>query len=396
LNFNGAPGTVFNNFGTFRKSAGTGITTFQAGVLFNQPSGVLDVQQGELELQGGGNFTAGYITTNSTGTTYFSSGSFNLNGTATGTNVIENGGNLIGTNIIHGGLTWQDGSWANTVVTVSSNSLLNINGTVNYAIGGCILTNFGTLNWRGGALLAGGGSLFCNYGLWNAQDDRLLWAYNGSEPAFTNYFYNFGTFRKSAGTGTTTVTTGINFFNTGAIDAQSGDIALQGFYSLANGTKMSFGLGGPAGNGSITLSGAAVFTGSLSVNLNGFYWPAVGSSFNLLNYSVESGVLFTNTTLPAFITWQTNYNPTAFTLSVVARSTNPARTNLTMTTLNGTNLLLQWPGDHTGWTIQAQTNPLTIGLNTNWATVPGSALTNMIYLPVGKTNGSVFFRMSYP
>jgi hypothetical protein len=41
---------------------------------------------------------------------------------------------------------------------------------------------------------------------------------------------------------------------------------LQGYYNLANGTKMGFGLGGPAGNGSITLSGAAIFTGSLNVN----------------------------------------------------------------------------------------------------------------------------------
>src|ERR1035441_8602929 len=181
-NSGGAPGTVFNNFGTFRKSAGTGNTTFGDGVPFNLPSGVVDVQQGNLVLQGGGSFTGGYITTNSMGATYLSSGSFNINGTVTGSNVVENlSGNLVGTNVIRGALTWQDGSWANTVVTVSSNSVLNINGTVNYAIGGCILTNFGTLNWHGGALLAGGGSLFYNYGLWNAQDDRLLWAYNGSE-----------------------------------------------------------------------------------------------------------------------------------------------------------------------------------------------------------------------
>jgi hypothetical protein len=397
LNYNGAPGTVFNNFGTFRKSAGSNAGQTQLGnpVTFNN-TGIVDVQTGNLVLQGIGNFTAGYITTNSTGTTYFSSGSFNLNGTATGTNVIENAGNLVGTNVINGALTWQDGSWANTVVIVSSNSLLNINGTVNYAIGGCILTNFGTLNWRGGALLAGGGSLFCNYGLWNAQDDRLLWAYNGSEPAFTNFFYNFGTFRKSAGTGDTTVTAGINFFNIGEIDAQDGNIVLQGYYNLANGTKMRFGLGGPAGNGSISLASGAVFVGSLSVNLNGSYWPAVGSSFHLLNYSVESGVLFTNTALPALITWQTNYNPTVFILSVLARQTNATPTNLTMTTLNGTNLNLQWPGDHTGWTIQAQTNPPTVGLSTNWATLPGSSLTNQIIVPINKTNGSVFFRMIYP
>jgi hypothetical protein len=189
------------------------------------------------------------------------------------------------------------------------------------------------------------------------------------------------------------------FNNTGTLDSQVGNISLQGAYTLANGTKMDFGLGGSTGNGSISLSGAASFAGSLSVNLNGFFWPAVGSSFNLLNYSVESGVLFTNTTLPApgYITWQTNYNVTAFALSVVAHTaTNTVSTNLYISTLNGTNILLQWPGDHTGWRIQAQTNPVTVGLTTNWVTIAGSGLTNQIGEPIGKTNGSVFFRMIYP
>ena len=81
------------------------------GVLFNLPSGVLDVQQGNLVLQGGGNFTGGYITTNSTGTTVFSIGNFSLNGTPTGTNVIENSGNLVGPVVVNGYLTWVGGNW---------------------------------------------------------------------------------------------------------------------------------------------------------------------------------------------------------------------------------------------------------------------------------------------
>ena len=54
---------TFDNFGTFRKSGGTNTsqTLLTGGVLFNLPSGVLDVQQGNLVLQGSGNFTGGYI-----------------------------------------------------------------------------------------------------------------------------------------------------------------------------------------------------------------------------------------------------------------------------------------------------------------------------------------------
>ena len=100
------------------------------GVLFNLPSGVLDVQQGNLVLQGSGNFTGGYITTNSTGTTVFSIGNFNLNGTPTGTNVIENSGNLVGTVVVNGFLTWVGGNWNGaSSVTIPATSKLLLVGT---------------------------------------------------------------------------------------------------------------------------------------------------------------------------------------------------------------------------------------------------------------------------
>jgi hypothetical protein len=163
---------------------------------------------------------------------------------------------------------------------------------------------------------------------------------------------------------------------------------------------MGFGLGGSAGNGSITLSGAASFVGSASVNLNGFFWPAAGSSFNLLNYTSETGVLFTNAIVfPAagYLTWQTNYTATTFVLSVLAHvATNTTPTNLFISTLNTTNVIVQWPGDHTGWSVQAQTNPATMGISTNWAALAGASVTNQFVMPLNKTNGTVFFRMRYP
>jgi hypothetical protein len=39
---------------------------------------------------------------------------------------------------------------------------------------------------------------------------------------------------------------------------------------------------------------------------------------------------------------------------------------------------------------------VTVGLSTNWATLAGSSLTNQFVMPIGTTNGSVFFRMIYP
>jgi fibronectin type 3 domain-containing protein len=57
---------------------------------------------------------------------------------------------------------------------------------------------------------------------------------------------------------------------------------------------------------------------------------------------------------------------------------------------------LTWPASHTGWRLQAQTNTLAVGLNTNWFDVPGTAATNWIAVPMGSLNRSVFYRLVYP
>ncbi len=64
--------------------------------------------------------------------------------------------------------------------------------------------------------------------------------------------------------------------------------------------------------------------------------------------------------------------------------------------ITGEEIQFSWPSDHTGWTLQMQTNSPTVGLTTNWGIVTGSALTNQISLPIYPTGGNVFFRLSYP
>jgi len=58
-NQNNGGTTIFNNAGTFRKSAGTGNTTFQVTSITN--TGNLDAQTGVIVLGGGGNFTGGTL-----------------------------------------------------------------------------------------------------------------------------------------------------------------------------------------------------------------------------------------------------------------------------------------------------------------------------------------------
>ena len=55
-----------------------------------------------------------------------------------------------------------------------------------------------------------------------------------------------------------------------------------------------------------------------------------------------------------------------------------------------------WPGDHTGWRLQAQTNSSGTGLGTNWVTVFGSDFTNLMMIPFSPANDSVFYRLAHP
>src|ERR1039458_10228457 len=389
-------GSGIVNAGTVRKSGGTGTSDIN-GVFAN--TGIVDAQTGTISFNGADS-GSGLFAAETGANLVFSGGTFTLAGYLNSSNAVLAGSTLFDNGTLNGVLKWTSGMIGpgNYTLTVASNSVLVLAGNngSNYLIEQAV-NNAGIVRMQSGNLQINdcpGGQYGAFINLPGALVDMVADVSIGDDGCGSG-FLNNGTLRKSGGTGTNTIN-GV-FLNTGTIDAQIGTISLTGAYSLANGTRLSFGLNGPASNGQISLSGAATFQGSLSANFNNpFFWPTVGSSFTLLKYPSESGVLFTSTALPAFITWQTNYNFTSFTLGVLARSTNPAPSTLFYSQPTATNLFLEWYGDHTGWNLQSQTNPLTIGLNTNWATVPGSALTNMIYLPVGKTNGSVFFRMSYP
>lgn len=62
----------------------------------------------------------------------------------------------------------------------------------------------------------------------------------------------------------------------------------------------------------------------------------------------------------------------------------------------GNQLQLFWPQDHLGWRLQIQTNALSRGLWTNWATVPNSTNIMATNIMISRTNGSIFLRLAYP
>ena len=70
-------------------------------------------------------------------------------------------------------------------------------------------------------------------------------------------------------------------------------------------------------------------------------------------------------------------------------------TNIVMQEDTG-QLQLSWPQSHLGWRLQIQTNDLSNGLGTNWATVPNSTNVMQAGIPINPTNDSVFLRLVYP
>jgi hypothetical protein len=289
----GGNGAVFNNFGAFRKSGGISESTstvFGGGVLFNQQAGVIDVQNGTdglaLVFQGGGNFTGGYITTNSFGLTVLSAGNFTINGTVTGANTTQNAGNLVGTNVIRGGLTWVAGSWNNAgPITITTNSTVNIISGNDHDLANCIVTNLGTVAWADGRVRGGGNSqtLLHNFGLWDAQNDQVL---NNDYGGSGTIFANAGVFRKSGGTGTnaTAILGGVTFNNTGTLDVQTNLLSFQGGGNFTGGAVTGSGLiqlavGTFTINGTRTTANVQLVGGSLAgINvLTGEFTWVVGS-----------------------------------------------------------------------------------------------------------------------
>ena len=163
----------------------------------------------------------------------------------------------------------------------------------------------------------------------------------------------------------------------------------------------------PSGSPSVIASSVqsgAVFTAT--VNTNGV---AAGAASGTVAFktnavpqstgTVSSGVAnSTPTAVPASYTLTAIYSGDGIyassTNTLVVVGVNSAPTNL-VTIVSGGQMTLTWPADHTGWTLQVQTNSLTTGLSTNWVDVAGSSATNQVIQTIDPANPAVFYRLKY-
>jgi hypothetical protein len=87
----------------------------------------------------------------------------------------------------------------------------------------------------------------------------------------------------------------------------------------------------------------------------------------------------------------------AYSTEVVARpaSTTPPTTSFNLVNNGGQNgIQFNWPSDHTGWRLVMNTNGL--ASSGAWVTVPESAATNQVWLPINPSQSNVFFQLVYP
>jgi hypothetical protein len=276
--YNGGGTAVFNNTGTFLKSGG-GITTVNVP-FHNLPGGVIQVQSGTLTLAG---------TSSSVGSTFQLSGSGILdlpNHTFQGTHSASGSGTVLLKNatIGSGGATFAFSGntlqWADGTINTGSEALTNT-GTFNisdynYRYFSGTLNNSGTLNYAptGGyvLLLNNATNTTVNNqsgGVWDIKNDSDIRTYNGGGTAVLN---NAGTFRKSGGTGTSTVDSKFN--NTGTVEVRSGTLVISNTPQLTGTSTTLIGgtwnIYGDTANATLTInSGSNIKINQGNVTLSG-------------------------------------------------------------------------------------------------------------------------------
>jgi hypothetical protein len=417
---------VINNAGTFRKSGGSGILTM--GSAFNNSglvsvqsggltfanvftnSGLVSVQTGSLSFANGfassGTFdVAGGAAVQLTGGTFnfnpghtFTgngfygvpvSGDATINGPIINTN-FQLSGSLHITNELSGTLWWNSGGLYGAL-TVAANGAVNLVGAGTKSLYGAI-TNYGQVVWTSGAYWSwygGSGARLENRpgGLLDVQLDGNLVVASGS-PVINNA----GTFRKSGGGGTLTMSSAFVFGNQGTLQAQIGTIQLPNLYSETPSANLAVSLSGTAPGtqyGHIRFPSAPTFSGKFTVTARNGFTPSPGNSFYVLSYPSASGnfIAMDGLDFGNGLWLAPHFAKTGLTLTTVNLPTS-AEVTLSIYHLPSS-VLVFWPIEFTGCQLYSTTN-LTTPV---WTPMPIAGINNTV-VPI--TSPQQYFRLSDP
>lgn len=201
--------------------------------------------------------------------------------------------------------------------------------------------------------------------------------------------------------GTSTLTVGDNNASGAFSGVFTNSAGSLGLTKIGSGTQTFSGVNTYSGNttvsgGTLELAQTTLATNSTVVVAGGAVLKLSVAATNrvaglVLNGINQPGGLYNSVSAAPFLTG-------AGSLQVVT-SVNLTPCLMTNRVIGGTNLVLTWPADHTGWRLQVQTNPLSVGLVSNpasWVTIPNTELNSSYTNSINPANGTVFYRMVYP
>jgi fibronectin-binding autotransporter adhesin len=177
-----------------------------------------------------------------------------------------------------------------------------------------------------------------------------------------------------------------------------GTLTISGGLTLAVNSVVNMELNRSVTPNADRLSAASIAPNGATLNIvNAGATLLAGATFQLFDGAVTG---FGAVNLPATdasgqiaYTWQNNLAVDGSITLLTGLNPNPTPIS---SVVNGGNLELSWPADRTGWTLQAQTNSLAVGLANNWANVAGSTTTNQVIVPINPANPTVFYRLTLP
>ena len=412
---------------------GSGAVYWTAG--HNSFSGSLTVISTPLTISGGtlvlrsGNLFPSTTTINNNGTAlvYDAPASSQNGGSQTISNPIHGTGNL---QVNHGTLTLSGQNDYTGNIALSGGELI-VNRAENIGVNGP-LGNGGFISFTGGTL---GFSVNNTYDysprFTNAPGQAISIDTAGLDVTFTNALTSSGGTLTKLGSGTLTLSgqgtyTGRTFVDGGTLIINSGNLAY--YTTVLDGTLGGTGtLSGPvtlnAGStlapgasassvGTLTINGSLTNGGNLAIEVNKSLSPsndfvvvtgvltntgagtlvvsnlgpalAVGDKFTLFSQPVQNGAMMTVTGAGAI--WANNLAGDG---SIIVTSITRLTLNFTQT---GNSLQFFWNTSFGAFKLQAQTNSLATGLGANWTDYPGGG-TSPVTVPIGITNGAVFFRL---
>jgi fibronectin-binding autotransporter adhesin len=332
----------------------------------------------------------------SNGTLELSGGTLSLSAASTLNAFKLGGGTLAGSGAVTVGgvLTWTAGTLSGTG-KVEANGGMQISGTGGHTLTGLTLDNAAEADWTG----TGGISLGANATLNNLSTGTFYATADATLSGSASTFNNAGTFSKTGGSGTTTISVSLN--NTGTVDAASGTLNVAGkdvatgAFTVETGATLAFNGGTQALKAGSSVSGAG------DVKFGGATVTVLGSYSITGNTTVSGGTVQfdTDTTLPTLTLSGGTLGGTA-TVTVTGALTwtggtmNGGGTTVANggTTISGTNFkqLSNRTFDNAGTATWSGTGILYMNSNSVWNNLANASLLIENDAQLGGGNGSQY------